>query len=155
MISEITIQKVSKEDTMLINDIITHYIEDPDEGSQPATLDHIQKLVGDNRSCLFAAILNDEVVGYTLAYHFPSLYATENIGYLYDIEVREDHRKKGIGRMLVEAVTAQLEKEGVKELWLGTAIDNWAGQALFSSTGAARTDETFYDYTYYLPVSKK
>ncbi|HRH41733.1 MAG TPA: hypothetical protein PKY82_08830 [Pyrinomonadaceae bacterium] len=32
--------------------------------------------------------------------------------------------KKGIGRCLVEGILANLKKDGVTELWLGTSTDN-------------------------------
>ena len=90
------------------------------------------------------------VVGYALAYRFPSLCAEGFLAYLYDIEVLQNNRRKGVGRLLIEAMLAKLKSDGVKELWLGTAIDNVEGQGLFSSTCAERSDEIFHDYTYNL-----
>ena len=50
-----------------------------------------------------------------------------------------------------EALLRQLEDDDVGELWLGTATDNPAGQALFTSTGACKSGETFNDFIYELP----
>jgi ribosomal protein S18 acetylase RimI-like enzyme len=69
---------------------------------------------------------------------------------LYDIEVLEAHRKKGIGRQLIKKMKADLKTDAVHELWLGTATTNIAGQALFTATGAEKSDETFNDFTYEL-----
>ena len=69
---------------------------------------------------------------------------------MYDIEVLQEHRKKGIGRKLMERLLEDLKKSGVTELWLGTATGNTSGQALFSKTGAEKSSETFNDYTYKL-----
>lgn len=142
--------KVGKPDFDVINDILTNHIDTSDRKELLPSFAHLQTLLGDNRSYLFAAVSENVVVGYALAYRFPSLYASEYLAYLYDIEVSQKHRRKGIGRLLVETVLEQLRKDNVKELWLGTGIDNQEGQALFSSTGAIKSQEVFNDYTYYL-----
>lgn len=110
----------------------------------------MEELLDDDRSYLIAAISDGIVYGYTLAYRFPSLYASEYLAYLYDIEVSLKYRRKGIGRLLVETLLTCLQADGVKEVWLGTAVDNVEGQGLFHSTGAVKSGETFNDYTYYL-----
>lgn len=107
-------------------------------------------LLDDNRSYLFAAIDGNSVLGYALAYRFPSLYSSDYLAYLYDIEVSATHRRKGIGKLLIEKILEHLRLDNVKELWLGTGIDNSEGQGLFSSTGAIKSEEVFNDYTYYL-----
>lgn len=142
--------KVKKDDLGIINKILTHHIDSIDKRQSSPLLSHLEKLLDDDRSYLFAAISNDTVAGYTLAYRFPSLYAPEYLAYLYDIEVSPEYRRKGIGRLLVETLLAHLRLDDVKEVWLGTAVDNVEGQGLFSSTGAMKSDETFNDYTYYL-----
>jgi ribosomal protein S18 acetylase RimI-like enzyme len=60
------------------------------------------------------------------------------------------HRRKGAGRLLINTLLTHLKSDGVTELWLGTATDNVGGQALFSSTGGIKSEETFYDFTYEL-----
>ncbi|MEJ7683602.1 MAG: GNAT family N-acetyltransferase [Segetibacter sp.] len=57
----------------------------------------MEELLDDDRSYLIAAISDGIVYGYTLAYRFPSLYASEYLAYLYDIEVSLKYRRKGIG----------------------------------------------------------
>jgi ribosomal protein S18 acetylase RimI-like enzyme len=114
------------------------------------SIDHLKELVGDNRTYLFIAWSDNDPVGYALAYKFPALDPGVVLSYLYDIDVLPSHQRKGIGRMLIEAVVATVKKDGVTEMWLGTATDNYAAQALFKTTGAEKTGETFYDYTYYL-----
>lgn len=145
------ITKVRKEDTRVINDILTHHIDDFNKQDERPSASHLEKLLDDDRSYLFAALSGNTVAGYALAYRFPSLYASEYLAYLYDIEVAPAFRRQGIGRRLVEMVLAHLQTDGVKEVWLGTAVDNVEGQALFRATGAVKSAETFNDYTYYLP----
>jgi ribosomal protein S18 acetylase RimI-like enzyme len=142
--------KVSKSDTAVINDILQNHIDDTDRRESAIPNTNLDKLLDDDRCYLLAAIADERVVGYTLAYRFPSLYAAESLAYLYDIEVSPEHRRKGVGRLLIETLILHLKEDGVKEMWLGTGVDNEAGHALYNATGAIKSEETFNDYTYYL-----
>ena len=137
--------KVNKGDTVILNFIVDNLIE---YSAGKPSAEHLETLLNDNRTYLFAAILDNNIIGYALAYKFPSLYASDYLAYLYDIEVLEMYRKKGAGRLLIETMRALLKSDGVSELWLGTAVDNIEGQALFSSTGGIKSGETFNDFTY-------
>lgn len=139
--------KVNKVDTVIINFIIENIINNSDE--KPTT-NHLDKLFTDDRTYILAAVFEDNAVGYALAYRFPSLYASDYLAYLYDIEVLMKYRRKGAGRLLIETLLTHLKSDGVSELWLGTATDNLEGQALFSSTGGIKSGETFNDFTYEL-----
>jgi ribosomal protein S18 acetylase RimI-like enzyme len=146
----IKVIRVTKNDVSIINEILTHHIDHSDKRKEPPSLSYLEELLNDERTYLFAALCSDMVTGYVLAYRFPSLYASEYLAYLYDIEVALENRRQGIGRLLVETLLAHLQLDGVKEIWLGTAVDNVEGQALFHATGALKSGETFNDYTYYL-----
>src|SRR4051794_6355713 len=142
--------RVKQKDIGIINDLLAHHIDCTDRREKLPSLSHLKNLLDDDRSYLYAAICDGVVSGYTLAYRFPSLYASEYLAYLYDMEVSPEFRRQGIGRSLLESVLEQLKADGVKEVWLGTAVDNVEGQHFFHSTGAIKSGETFNDYTYYL-----
>lgn len=128
--------------------IIDHLVEKEAGGPSP---DEVQSLLSDDRTYLFAAMSADEeVIGYALAYRFAALYRPGGLAYLYDIEVAEAHRRKGAGRLLIDALLRHLKADGVMEMWLGTDTDNEAAQALYSATGAQRSEGAFYDFTYHL-----
>lgn len=137
--------KLKPDDSKILDFIVENLIEDDDE--KPSA-EHLRMLLNDDRTYILAAVLDDAIIGYALAYRFPSLYSSDYLAYLYDIEVLENHRRKGAGRLLVETLLKYLEADGVDELWLGTATDNVEGQALFASTGGMRSGETFNDFTY-------
>ena len=126
---------------------VMQLVDKEDVGPSPL---HLQNLLADDRTYLLAALIDGGVIGYALAYRFLSLYASTQMVYLYDIDVIEQHKRKGAGRMLVETVKDIAKRDGVTELWLGTGTDNKEGQGLFSATGGVKTGETFNDYTYYL-----
>ncbi|MFN8394708.1 MAG: GNAT family N-acetyltransferase [Bacteroidia bacterium] len=139
--------RVSPDDREVLNTIVTQLIDDVVER---ADWGHLDKMLADDRTYLFAALWDAKPIGYALAYRFPSLYEPAYMAYLYDIGVEEEYRRLGAGRGLMDHLRQALKADGVTELWLGTGTDNVEGQALFSATGGIRSDETFNDFTYFL-----
>ena len=142
--------KVRRSDLGIITDILVNHIDASDKKEGEPTVAHLNTLLDDDRSYLFAAVHENSVIGFALAYRFPSLYSSGYLAYLYDIGVSESYRRRGVGRLLIETVLEHLRLDDVKELWLGTGVDNQEGQGLFTATGAIKSDEAFNDYTYYL-----
>ena len=139
--------RLTKDDTATIDFIVNNLIANTEDRASP---DHLQKLVTDDRSYLFAVYHEQDVIGYALAYKFPSLYSSEYLAYLYDIEVLASYRRKGAGKLLIHTLLADLKADNVKEVFLGTATDNVEGQALFSATGGIRSGEMINDFIYEL-----
>jgi len=60
-------------------------------------------------------------------------------GILYDIIVDPAQRGRGVGRKLLNATIAELERRGVSQVVLSTAERNAAAQRLFDAAGFRRT----------------
>jgi ribosomal protein S18 acetylase RimI-like enzyme len=143
--------RVTKDDLGVINFIVENLIDIAD-GKPSAS--HLATLLTDDRTYLFAVSIDNNIIGYALAYRFPSLYSPGFLAYLYDIEVLETHRRKGAGRLLITNLLECLRANNVSELWLGTATYNLEGQALFTAAGGIKSSEMFHDFTWEL-TSKK
>lgn len=67
---------------------------------------------------------------------------------LYDLYVRPESRRQGIGRALMERAHHHCRQSGAGSVTLATAVDNLPGQALYESLGYQRDDAfTYYDLT--------
>jgi ribosomal protein S18 acetylase RimI-like enzyme len=84
---------------------------------------------------------DEQVIGYTYAgvegVDYMSLRGPA--GVLYDIVVDPAHRGHGVGRMLLEATLASLQRNGAPRVVLSTAVRNEPAQRLFEHAGFRRT----------------
>jgi ribosomal protein S18 acetylase RimI-like enzyme len=60
-------------------------------------------------------------------------------GVLHDLVVHPDHRRRGLGRLLVQAILASLRSRGAPRVVLSTAERNRPAQRLFERIGFRRT----------------
>jgi ribosomal protein S18 acetylase RimI-like enzyme len=97
--------------------------------------------LGNPKVVVLVAEQGGEVVGYTYAglegRDYMSLRGPAGI--LYDIIVDPTHRGRGVGRMLLDATIAELERRGVPQVVLSTAERNASAQRLFDAAGFRRT----------------
>lgn len=86
-----------------------------------------------------------EIRGYACLYwHLSSLAAAETV-LMNDLFVGGDARGKGVGRALIEASATVARERGAAFLEWATAPDNTRAQALYDSTGAARSEWLEYE----------
>jgi len=82
-----------------------------------------------------------KVIGYAYAavegYDYMSLRGPA--GLLHDVIVDPEHRRRGVGRLLLDATLAYLRSRGAPRVVLSTAVQNEAAQRLFASLGFRRT----------------
>lgn len=90
---------------------------------------------------IFVAQERGVVIGYIYAavegYDYMSLRGPA--GVLHDIVVDPDHRKRGVGRMLLDAALAFFKSRGTPRAVLSTAARNETAQRLFEAAGFRRT----------------
>jgi ribosomal protein S18 acetylase RimI-like enzyme len=56
--------------------------------------------------------------------------------FLYELSVHADHRRRGIGKALVEALATLATDRGCYGMWVGTEPDNAAALATYLAAGA-------------------
>ncbi len=61
------------------------------------------------------------------------------VGHIITIDVRPSNRKRGIGRLLMDAMQAQLREAGTTVIKLEVAADNEGAQAFYRRFGFAQT----------------
>ena len=109
---------------------------------------YIKDRIKNNESIIFIAI-NDanKAIGFVQLYETFGSLDLGKIIILYDLYVKEDHRKNNIGRQLMIKSHEYAKKIKAKRIQLSTAIDNFIGQSLYESLGYVK-DIDFYTYDF-------
>ena len=109
---------------------------------------YIKDRITNNESIIFIAI-NDanEAIGFVQLYETFGSLDLGKIIILYDLYVKEDHRKNNIGRQLMIRSHEYAKKINAKRIQLSTATDNFIGQSLYESLGYVK-DIDFYTYDF-------
>ena len=109
---------------------------------------YIKDRITNNESIIFIAI-NDanEAIGFAQLYETFGSLDLGKIIILYDLYVKEDHRKNNIGRQLMIRSHEYAKKINAKRIQLSTATDNFIGQSLYESLGYIK-DIDFYTYDF-------
>ena len=90
---------------------------------------------------VFVAERDGAVVGYVYAGIEPQSWKElrEEAGFIHDVIVKDEERRTGVARMLLEAACEWLRSIGTPRVVLWTAEGNDAAQALFTRLGFRRT----------------
>ncbi|BAK46167.1 MAG: ribosomal protein S18-alanine N-acetyltransferase [Lachnospiraceae bacterium] len=63
------------------------------------------------------------------------LYTAADEGEITNVAVREDFRRRGIGRMLIREIQKQAARRGIRSIYLEVRESNTAAQAVYEKTG--------------------
>lgn len=99
---------------------------------------------------LLVAFDRDEPVGLLLAYELLRRHGDEPKMHLYEIGVREDYRRRGIGRSLIESFAGLCRARGARRAFVITDESNEAAIAFYASTEGVRgrTDDVVFHYSF-------
>ena len=108
--------------------------------------DFIKARLVNQQSIVFVAEDDpDQLSGFVQLYPSFCSVSTIPILILYALYVDQNHRGKGIGRLLMNQASKHAKDNGFKRLELSTAITNVIGQSLYESLNYQR-DKDFYHY---------
>ena len=86
--------------------------------------------------------------GYLVAYFLDRVDRPESMACLYEIGVSAEHRRRGIGRALIEELQRICREARVMKVWVVASRSNEAAMRLYAGTGAreAGVDDVVFVY---------
>lgn len=146
------IKEAAVEDSEKVGEVFDLYRQfykrEPDK---PTSIEYIKQRLTNKESTIFFAQDEKVCIGIAQLYiTFDSLELSKKI-ILYDLFVRSEYRKKGIGGMLMNATKSFAEINDISGIELSTAINNNTAQSLYESLGYKQDTEY---YNYYLSIKK-
>jgi len=68
---------------------------------------------------------------------------------LYEVDVVEEHQRKGVAKAMLEFLKSHMIERGYGEMWVLTEADNKAARALYESAGGIEENSPTIMYVFY------
>ena len=87
--------------------------------------------------CLVAAVGDSRLIGYVMAAitEPAPVWATRRRGQVYDLFVADEHRRRGVGKKLMQAAFDELKARGAEDVILRVSKDNLPAVKHYESVG--------------------
>ena len=136
MKSNFEIKHLAKEDLSKFTSLIQLFNtvfeeENPTIGSEVNSL----RLLDDNRFIAIVALTENEVVGGLTAYELPMYHWDASEIFLYDLAVKPEYQRMGIGKGLIQSLKEYCIKNGIKDFFVMAHEEDEHAVEFYRSTG--------------------
>ena len=91
------------------------------ENALTANTTHLKNLLSKRSFIVYAAVYGNEVVGGLTAYQLPMYNSEGSEVYIYDIAVKAEFQRKGVGKQMLLALKYYCKQNGIKEMFVEAA----------------------------------
>ena len=140
------VKRANKNDANMIGEVFNLYrVFYKQDSNVEIAQKYIAERLRNNESVIFFAEDNGKCIGFTQLYPtFDSVNVRQKI-VLYDLFVKEEYRRKGFAKLLMNAARDYASQNKFGSIELSTNRANLPGQTLYESLGYIR-DSEFYTY---------
>ena len=126
--------------------------ETPLDIREKISSEYLQQFLKHDRNYLLVAAIDEEPVGFLLAYRLMRVDRDQDMMLFYEVVVHEKHRHKGVGRELINNLKLICRENDIMKMWVSTNRSNAAAMELYRSTGGIeKADGDEVSFTYYPP----
>ncbi len=94
-----------------------------------------------------AALAGEEVVGGVTAHTLPMTRTESSELFIYDIAVRPDWQRKGVGRLLMTALRDAAAAAGIRDVFVPADNDDTHALDFYRALGGASSQVTFFTFS--------
>jgi aminoglycoside 3-N-acetyltransferase I len=107
-----------------------------------------EALLADPRTLLLAAFDGDRVVGFVLGHELPRRHGDRAKLFVYELDVAESHRRRGIASALLDRLAELARERGIRTGFVLTDEDNVAANALYRRAGGTASKDVMWTFSY-------
>lgn len=117
---------------------------------RPHTVESAREFLAVETNYQLAAFADGDPVGQLIAYELIRRHGDGRMMLIYEIGVRHDHRREGVGRSLFELLRELCRERGIGRSFLMTNESNLVAMAFYESIGARRhhNDDVVLDFAW-------
>ena len=110
--------------------------------------EHLQVLLEENNFSVFVALRDGKVVGGLTAYLLKQYYSKRPLMYVYDLALKAENQRQGIGKLLMSAITQYSEELGAEEVYVQADEIDQHAVTFYYSTGATASKVVNFSYSF-------
>jgi len=121
-----------------------------DDERPPHSVESARELLADEATFYLAAFERGEPIAELLAYELIRRHGDGRMVLVYEIGVREEVRRRGVGRALFDLLREICRERGIRRAFVITNESNTPAMAFFASLGATRDhdDDVVLDFVW-------
>jgi aminoglycoside 3-N-acetyltransferase I len=94
----------------------------------------------------YVIILKNEVIGGLTAYELANYYAENSELFIYDIAIKAEFQRKGLGKMLISSLKKDCNQNGIQEIFVAANIEDKHALDFYHSTGGRPENVVHFNY---------
>jgi ribosomal protein S18 acetylase RimI-like enzyme len=146
-LGNITFRKLSREDLPALTALISVYEEVFEmKNFRIPSARYLQSLLEKEYIIFSVALSGSEVVGGLTAHILPSVYFESGEVYVYDLAVRTEYQRTGIGRTLISELKMYCRNLGSKEIFVQADLEDQHAIDFYRATGGCSEDVIHFSY---------
>lgn len=106
--------------------------------------EYIERLLGDDDSLALVALQANKVIGFGIAriLKYPPVFEADEYGDLIDLAVTADHRRSGVGEMMLDSILKWYRSRGISRIELRVVPSNRIGYSFWRKHGFKQCTHT-------------
>jgi len=108
---------------------------------------YVDRLLNRNDFWAIAAFIDDEIIGGVTAHTLPMTRTESSEIFVYDIAVRADQQRKGIGRHLMMALCQMAADFGIQDVFVPADNDDVHALDFYRALGGVPSPVTFFSFS--------
>ena len=150
MNDQITIRKAQESDTLLIQELVKEmatYERRPED--MTGTQEELRYWLFERKiATILLMECDDQVIGYAIYYPIFGSFAAHANVHVEDLYIREEYRKRGLGRVFFEAIAGRAKEEGYAKMEWSCLDWNTPSIGFYEKIGAEyETGRKYFEIT--------
>jgi aminoglycoside 3-N-acetyltransferase I len=118
-----------------------------EEACEPLSDRYLDALLSGENFWVLAALLGDEIVGGLTAHALPMTRTESTELFIYDVAVRADRQRQGIGRQLVMGLCAAADDAGIADVFVPADTTDEPALDFYRMLGGVPTSVTMFTFS--------
>ena len=107
---------------------------------------YLDRLLGREDFWAIAALAENDLIGGLTAHTLPMTRSESSEVFIYDIAVREDHQRQGVGRQLITALRGAASAAGIQDVFVPADNDDAHALEFYRALGGQASPVTFFTF---------